>query len=116
MHHSSSHLVLIGSGPGLELFHLCLPNTALQVETQAKDDDIWSDYMDNGDGDENGNEKNFEKDSLSQKGIHAKVFIAPAATSYWLNPEATSVGLQLFYLCVPDTALQVEIQTKSVDG
>lgn len=49
VHHSSSHLVLIESGAGLQLFYLYVP---LQVEIQTKDIDWW-DYTGNGDGDDN---------------------------------------------------------------
>lgn len=78
VHHCSSHLVLIESGAGLQLFYLCVP---MQVEIQTKDIDWW-DYTGNGDGDKNGARWRWQKRIRFHQIIKSpvKVFITVAAS------------------------------------
>lgn len=62
----SSHFILIESGEaGLELSHLWMPNTALQLEKIEHKMMMFGGMTDNGDGDWNGDWEDGEKYSLS---------------------------------------------------
>lgn len=56
-----------------QLFHLCMPNSALQAEMQANDDNVWLDYTvywgTNVDGHKEDDESSVQDSLYSKNGV-----------------------------------------------